>query len=150
MPKQRVMILPIYSGLVMICALIKGSSIRSDSCRIGHFSRIIYNDLFSFCGIGNKTYVGNRGNYCLIKLSFQSFLDNFHVQHSQESRNGNQNPRPVMFPVQKSVKHHSTAVYPCNHAALQNHLYLPGKIPANTIGFTSSKPLIISWIWITC
>ena len=85
----------------MICALIKGSSILIGLYRVGELGRIIDDDLLSFCSIGDKTYVGNRGDNGLVKFSFQSFLDDLHVQHTQGIRNGNQSQGPAMFPVHR-------------------------------------------------
>src|SRR4051812_48390581 len=52
---------------------------------IRKLSRIINNDLLPFCCISDKTNIGNCRDHCLIKLSFESFLDNLHVKHSKEA-----------------------------------------------------------------
>src|SRR5690606_20277022 len=53
--------------------------------RIRELRGVIYNNLFSFGGIGYKTYVGYRGNYRLVEFSFQTLLDDLHVQQAQKA-----------------------------------------------------------------
>src|SRR4029453_14483578 len=55
-----------------------------NSCGVGHFSRIIYSDLFTFCSVCNKTYVGYSCNYSLIEFTFEPFLDDFHMQQTKK------------------------------------------------------------------
>ena len=40
---------------------------------------------FAFGGVGDVHNVGNRGNHVHVEFSVQTFLYNFHVEHSEES-----------------------------------------------------------------
>ncbi len=134
----------------MICALIKGSSIRSVLYRVRHFGRVVHDNLFAFGSIGNKAYVGNGGNNGLVEFPFQPFLDDLHVQHSQEIRNGNQSQAPAMFPVQRLSEASFNCSLSMQSRSSSKSSVFTGKIPANTIGFTSWKPLMISWVGFSC
>jgi hypothetical protein len=56
--------------------------------------------------------------------------------------NGNQILMPPNFPVKKPTKHRSTVVSPSSFSTLRNLQCLLDNIQ-QTIGFTSSKPVIL-------
>src|ERR1700733_12476423 len=56
-----------------------------DARRLRHLSGIVDDDDLSVTGMGDKTYVGDRGDDGLVELPFQPFLDDLHMQHAQKS-----------------------------------------------------------------
>src|SRR5690606_13945310 len=55
--------------------------------RIRHFTGIVYDNwrVLVLGSIGYETYVRNSGDYCLVEFPLESFLNNFHMEHSKKA-----------------------------------------------------------------
>lgn len=97
---------------------------------------------FPFGRIGNETNVGNGGNNCLIKFSRSS--RSWMISMCSNPRNPQRNPKPSACEVSSSKVREASfnsRSSPYNHVNFKSTVFT-GKIPANTMGFTSSKPSI--------
>ena len=141
MPIHKFIILPIYSGFVIICALIKGSKITSILVGSG-ISVGLFTIIFSpFTVVASKLTLGTVViTVWLNSLSKRSCI----ISMCNKPRKPQRKPKPKACDVSNSNV--NEASFNCNFSMQSLNSskasVSTGKIPANTIGFTSSKPSI--------
>jgi len=140
---HSVIILPMYSGLLIICARINGSSI---------FSILVGSGI----SVGLFTVITSPLDVVAIKLTLGTVVITVWLNSlSKRSwiisicsipKKPQRNPKPSACEVSSSKV--SEASFSCNLSiqsrSSSNASVSTGKIPAKTIGFTSWKPLIDS------